>query len=274
QHEPRTTKKAGRPTHKVWRRVSRFRGARRPGHRPRGRGHDACLREQGPGGDPQGWPRLRHGVRCHAQQAAWPHRPHNQFSPTPANQGVSVTQTEIPGCTGQRLVTEFVAGQAVGQYVVNAGAGDGRAAGGGQGEERGQGLGGLSTWTDKMTIGEALEAAARAAGDKPVEMSDAAAIEAAESAATGLNTVLRGGMAAAAQSAAILNARVSRDEDKTKLRDVLQEASMRLPHDREATRGDAERVVRAEMRNNPELRRYPGGVADSIAAAARFNQEP
>ncbi|THU71973.1 hypothetical protein C4D60_Mb04t07200 [Musa balbisiana] len=44
---------------------------------------------------------------------------------------------------------------------------------------------------------------------------------------------------------------------------------MRLPHDREATRGDAERVVRAEMRNNPELRRCPGGVADSIAAAAR-----
>ncbi|CAL9050375.1 unnamed protein product, partial [Musa banksii] len=151
---------------------------------------------------------------------------HNQFSPTPANQCVSVTQTEIPGCTGQRLVTEFVAGQAVGQYVVNAGAGDGRAAGGGQGEERGQGLGGLSTWTDKMTIGEALEAAARAAGDKPVEMSDAAVIE---SAATWLNTVLRGGMAAAAQSAAILNARVSRDEDKTKLRDVLQVASIDHP---------------------------------------------
>ncbi|CAL9084295.1 unnamed protein product, partial [Musa textilis] len=43
----------------------------------------------------------------------------------------------------------------------------------------------------------------------------------------------------------------------------------RLQHDREATRGDAERVVRAEMRNNPELRRCPGGVADSIAAAKR-----
>lgn len=75
-----------------------------------------------------------------------------------------------------------------------------------------------------MTIGEALEAAAR-----PVEMSDAAAIEAAESAATGLNTVLRGSTAAAAQSVAILNARVSRDEDKTKLRDVLQVASIDHP---------------------------------------------
>ncbi|CAL9151998.1 unnamed protein product, partial [Musa hybrid cultivar] len=266
QHEPRTTKKAERPAHKVWRRVSRCRGARRPGHRPWGRGYDARRREQGPGGGPASV--MESAAMRNKQRGLIGH---NQFSPTPANQCVSVTQTEIPGCTGQRLVTEFVAGQAVGQYVVNAGAGDGRAAGGGQGEERGQGLGGLSTWTDKMTIGEALEAAVRAAGDKPIEMSDAAAIEAA---VTGLNTVLRGGMAAAAQSAAILNARVSRDEDKMYLRDVLQEASMRLPHDREATRGDAERVVRAEMRNNPELRRYPGGVADSIAAAARSYQEP
>ncbi|CAL9084296.1 unnamed protein product [Musa textilis] len=55
------------------------------------------------------------------------------------------------------------------------------------------------------------------------------ALEAAESAATGLNTVLRGGMAAAAQSAATLNARVSRDEDKTKLRDVLHVASIDRP---------------------------------------------
>lgn len=36
---------------------------------------------------------------------------HDQFSPIPANQGVSITQTEIPGLPGQRLVTEFVAGQ-------------------------------------------------------------------------------------------------------------------------------------------------------------------
>ncbi|CAL9085171.1 unnamed protein product [Musa textilis] len=116
---------------------------------------------------------------------------HDQFSPIPANQGVSVTQTEIPGRPGQHLVTEFVAGQAVGQYVVNAERGDGGAPRGGRGAERGQSLSGVSTWTDKMTIGEALEATGRAAGDEPIEMSDAAAIEAAES--TALNTLLRGG---------------------------------------------------------------------------------
>ncbi|CAL9074330.1 unnamed protein product [Musa acuminata var. zebrina] len=199
---------------------------------------------------------------------------HDQFSPIPANEGVSITQTEIPGLPGQRLVTEFVAGQAVGQYVVDAESGDGGAPGGRRGVERGQSLGGVSSWTDKMTIGEALEAAGRAAGDEPIEMSDAAAVEAAESAATGLNTVLRGGIAAAAQSAAILNARITRDEDKTKLGDVLQDAAMRLPDDREATRVDAERVVRAEMRNSPDVCVRPGGVADSMVSAARFNQEP
>lgn len=36
---------------------------------------------------------------------------HEQFSDTPGRQGVSVTQTDIPSCPGQRLVTEFVAGQ-------------------------------------------------------------------------------------------------------------------------------------------------------------------
>ncbi|RWW11952.1 hypothetical protein BHE74_00014446 [Ensete ventricosum] len=239
---------------------------------------------------------------------------HDQFSPISADQGVSVTQTEIPGRPDQHLVTEFVAGQAVGQFVVDPERGDGGVPGGGRGGERGQSLGGVSTWTDKMTIGEALEAAGRAAGDEPIEMSDAAAIEAAESAATGLKTVLRGGIAAAAQSAATLNARIPRDEDKTKLGDVLQvtsiilpqirplpflaeaaselrrtvvlglnsvhsgygcqDAAMRLPDDREATRVDAERVVRAEMRNNPDVCPRPGGVADSMVSAARFNQQP
>ncbi|RRT59011.1 hypothetical protein B296_00017658 [Ensete ventricosum] len=243
---------------------------------------------------------------------------HDQFSPISADQGVSVTQTEIPGRPDQHLVTEFVAGQVrAGPPNLSEGllrSRDGGVPGGGRGGERGQSLGGVSTWTDKMTIGEALEAAGRAAGDEPIEMSDAAAIEAAESAATGLKTVLRGGIAAAAQSAATLNARIPRDEDKTKLGDVLQvtsiilpqirplpflaeaaselrrtvvlglnsvhsgygcqDAAMRLPDDREATRVDAERVVRAEMRNNPDVCPRPGGVADSMVSAARFNQQP
>lgn len=36
---------------------------------------------------------------------------HEQFSDVPGSQGVSITQTAIPGRPDQRLVTEFVAGQ-------------------------------------------------------------------------------------------------------------------------------------------------------------------
>lgn len=73
-----------------------------------------------------------------------------------------------------------------------------------------------------ITIGEALEATALAAGEKPVEWSDAAAIQAAEVRATGRMNIAPGGVAASAQSAATMNARLTRDEDKTKLADVLK----------------------------------------------------
>jgi hypothetical protein len=73
----------------------------------------------------------------------------------------------------------------------------------------------------KVTIGEALEATALAAGDEPVERSDAAAIQAAEARATGLDANVPGGLAAQAQSAAAANAWAARDEDKTTLGDVL-----------------------------------------------------
>lgn len=72
-----------------------------------------------------------------------------------------------------------------------------------------------------ITIGEALEATALTAGKKPVEWSDAAAIQAAEVRATGRINITPGGVAAAAQSAATTNARATRDEDKTKLADIL-----------------------------------------------------
>lgn len=39
-----------------------------------------------------------------------------------------------------------------------------------------------------------------------------------------------------------------------------------------ATRRDAEGVVGAEVRNDPKLSTYPGGVAASVAAAARLNE--
>ncbi|CAH8359814.1 unnamed protein product [Eruca vesicaria subsp. sativa] len=123
-----------------------------------------------------------------------------------------------------------------------------------------------------ITIGEALEAAVLTAGNKPVEWSDAAAIQAAEVRATGRTNIMPGGVAASAQSAATLNARASSDDDKTTLADVLTGARCKLPSDKPATRKDAEGVTGAEMRNDPHLTTYPTGVAASVAAAARINQ--
>jgi hypothetical protein len=72
-----------------------------------------------------------------------------------------------------------------------------------------------------ITIGEALEAAVQSAGGKTLDLSDAAAIQAAEARATGSDIMIPGGIAITAQSAVIYNARVERDEDKIKLGDVL-----------------------------------------------------
>ncbi|KVI08548.1 Seed maturation protein [Cynara cardunculus var. scolymus] len=105
-----------------------------------------------------------------------------------------------------------------------------------------------------ITIGEALEATALTAGSRPVDYSDAAAIQAAEVRATGRTNIVPGGVAAAAQSAATRNARVTRDDDKTKLSEILAG------------------VIGAELRNDPNLTTRPGGVAASLAAAARINQ--
>ena len=74
---------------------------------------------------------------------------------------------------------------------------------------------------DGITIGEALDAAALAAGRKPMDWSDAAAVQAAEIRAAERTTTAPGGVGAAAQSAATLNARTSGSEDKIKLPDVL-----------------------------------------------------
>lgn len=37
------------------------------------------------------------------------------------------------------------------------------------------------------------------------------------------------------------------------------------------TREDAERVIGAELRNNPKMSTTPGGVAESMASAANLN---
>ena len=72
---------------------------------------------------------------------------------------------------------------------------------------------------DAITIGEALENATLTAGDKPVDQSDAAAIQKAEVRASGFAHA--GGVTAAAQSAANLNARTMGVDDKIKLGEVL-----------------------------------------------------
>ena len=45
-----------------------------------------------------------------------------------------------------------------------------------------------------------------------------------------------------------------------------------LPRDKAVTREDADRVVAAELRNNPDMTTTPGGVGAAMAAAARRNQ--
>uniref|UniRef100_A0ACD5WDU0 Uncharacterized protein n=1 Tax=Avena sativa TaxID=4498 RepID=A0ACD5WDU0_AVESA len=181
---------------------------------------------------------------------------HDQATDVTAEQGVSVSETRVPG---GRIVTEFVAGQAVGQYLEPddaAAAG----AGGGRGDEA------------KVTIGEALEAAGYTAGTKPVERSDAAAIQAAEVRATGLDGNIPGGLAAQAQSAADANAWASRGDYKATLGDVLSDATAKLAADKEVETDDAARVAFAETRNKQDVTARPGGVAASMAAAARLNK--
>ncbi|XP_050141205.1 late embryogenesis abundant protein D-34-like [Malus sylvestris] len=117
---------------------------------------------------------------------------------------------------------------------------------------------------DAITIGEALEVSALTAGNKPIEQSDAAAIQAAEMRATGPNEIAPGGVAAVAQYAASVN---PRDVNKTKL-----DATEKLPADKPVTREDAKAVIGAEIRNSPNMATTPGGVVESLAAAAGLNQ--
>uniref|UniRef100_A0A0D9VPT0 SMP domain-containing protein n=1 Tax=Leersia perrieri TaxID=77586 RepID=A0A0D9VPT0_9ORYZ len=187
---------------------------------------------------------------------------------TTVEHGVTVSETPIP-CG--RVVTEFVAGQAnqptnivfscptnilrdtcylevVGQFV----------------EE-------LPT---KITIGEALEAAALAEGGRPVERGDAAVIKAAEAAATGLDAAkFPVGLAAQARSAAAANLSAARDEDKTNIGDILSNATAKMVADKEVESEDTARVAGAETRNNKTgATAMPGGVSASMAAAARLNR--
>ncbi|KAK6130207.1 hypothetical protein DH2020_036017 [Rehmannia glutinosa] len=112
-----------------------------------------------------------------------------------AEEGVTVTETDVPGT---RIITESVAGQVVGKYI--------------EATPIVQTTATQELRQAAVTIGEALEASARTAGNKPVDHSDAAAIMAAECRATGSNLITPGGLAATAQSAAAFN-----DVARTKL---------------------------------------------------------
>ena len=180
-----------------------------------------------------------------------------QASDAATKQGITVTQTAVPG---GRIVTEFVAGQVVGQYSVAD-----------QAMMQQQQL--VEEDASKVTIGEAMEAAALSAGDRPLEETDAAAIRAAETQAQGADEVMPGGLADQAWAAASANAWAERDEDKITVSDVLSDATTKLADDKPAEREDAARVVQAETYSDAGARTKAGGVGAAITTAARLNQE-
>ncbi|XP_047073869.1 late embryogenesis abundant protein 31-like [Lolium rigidum] len=184
-----------------------------------------------------------------------------QASAAATMKGITVTQTAVPG---GRVVTEFVAGQVVGQYSVADQAMMEQA-------QRQQQV--VEEDTSKVTIGEAMEAAALSAGERPVEEADAAAIRAAETQAQGEDGVLPGGLADQAWAAASANAWAERDEDKITIGDVLTDATTKLADDKPAEHADAARVVQAETYSDAGARTKAGGVGAAMTTAARLNQE-
>ncbi|AQK62590.1 Late embryogenesis abundant protein 31 [Zea mays] len=140
-----------------------------------------------------------------------------------ADAGATITETEL---AGRRVVTESVGGQVVGKMVTPAPVAMTDPPG--------------ALEKDAVTIGRALEAVGAMVGDRPVEQSDAAAVQVAELCATG--------------------------SDSTNARE-------KLPADKGATWEDAERVVSAEIRNKLDMATTPGGMADAVTTAARLNQE-
>ncbi|VAI26641.1 unnamed protein product [Triticum turgidum subsp. durum] len=167
-----------------------------------------------------------------------------------------VTETDEPHA-GRRVVTATAGGQVMAQFTVPVpGAG-------------------VEEATDAVTIGEALQAAAQtSAGERPVDLADAAAVQAAETRATGLGGLIPGGVAAAAQQAAETNMRPGlAEEEKVRLRDALGSAAAVLPANKVATREDAVAVATAANRNAPAGGGGGGkGVADAVAAAAEMNE--
>ncbi|XP_073106532.1 late embryogenesis abundant protein 31-like, partial [Elaeis guineensis] len=165
--------------------------------------------------------------------------------------GLVVAETDLPG---KRLVTASTGGQVVAQFAVPAPA-----------------AGGAAQEGEPVTMGEALEAAALTVdGEKKVDGADAAAIQSAEARATGLEgTWTPGGVGSEAQAAAASNARG--EEEEVSLRDVLSDATSKIPRDKVVTREDAQTVADADQRNRGQGE-SEGGVAASVVAASRLNE--
>ncbi|PSS14609.1 Late embryogenesis abundant protein like [Actinidia chinensis var. chinensis] len=138
---------------------------------------------------------------------------HDEVTDVASDQGVAVSEMII---ADGHVIRESVGDQIMGKYTAPA---------------TGQGRAQEPAISDAFTIGDALEATALSAGDKPVDQSDAAAIQAAEMIASGTNEIAPGGVGATAQSEVTRNVRAMRDEDKTKLGVVLEDASAKLPSD-------------------------------------------
>ncbi|KAL5566941.1 hypothetical protein UlMin_030105 [Ulmus minor] len=124
-----------------------------------------------------------------------------------------------------------------------------------------------------ITIVEALEATVMTAGQKLVGQSDAAAIQVAEARATGRTDTARGGVAAAVCCQSQCSDNQGPRQNKTsRFGDWFAGCYNKITGDRAATRRDAEGVMDAEMRHDPNLNTHPTGVAAPVAAAARLNQ--
>ncbi|KAL2935695.1 Late embryogenesis abundant protein 32 [Bienertia sinuspersici] len=119
-----------------------------------------------------------------------------------------------------------------------------------------------------VTIGETLEAVAHCAGNQAIDKADAAAIAAAEKRAVGANAPPGWGLGAQARNAADWNAKAPRDELVTTIDDVLKDASLKLPHDKAVTREDANVIMEAEVKNDPEMTTTIGGVETQISQEA------
>ncbi|CAM6106869.1 unnamed protein product [Calypogeia fissa] len=163
--------------------------------------------------------------------------------------GLSVTKTAVPGA---EMDVEYVAGQPVAATAHPTPTDPAIAS------------------MDAVTIGEALEAAAMGAGDRPVEDSDARAIESAERRATGVSMPMKGGIGATAQSAAQLNHQTDA-AGQTTISDVLMDASEDLPADKVVTYEDAYKVLQAELRGRDPEDLQPGGIGATLLVAADMN---